>query len=762
MAVGKVRFAVAAISLATLCAAAAAGSCTKKAHPGEGLVSGSAPSSSASAQPASSEDAASDASQEAAAVSWSEAVRVGRWKDAARAIDALAPAVCAQPELRYVRARVALALNDPATAVRLLDQLETPLAGLAADIAFYRAQAQIHTGPLEEAARFFGSQTDARNLVRAATAWEKAARPKEARDAADRAVKACGRRTDETAIEAHVVRARLAEAAGDKSVAAADLRFVAHHDPARSDADDIGEAIARLDPANALTAPERIDRAHRLAREGKAEAAQQELDRAAQAPGRRPSAGEMAFARGMSLFLDRAHYAEAASSFEQAASLDPNKRLEATWYAAKAWARADQNDRAAARYRDLVHASPRGRWAERASYQLARLEMLEARWAEAAQSYAGYLARFARGESVESARYEQAVCTLLAGHADRARKLLAALADRQADPLSAAHLHHLEAVAAWQAGDRAAAQALWNNIARQSPLTWPAMVASARLASAGLPVPSPIQPAPSSNDAPLAVSLPPHAAMLQRLGLDRDAAEWLRDHERQWSAAYGARGNEALCQAHGQLAEARRRFSLSQRLASSSLLSSAPGVATRWAWDCTWPRPYPALVEQVESRDAIPRGLLHSIMRQESGFDPEARSHAGAVGLMQLLPSTARRAAQDCGADFDPDQLRSPAVNVDLAARYVAYLLKMFQGSLPLAAAAYNAGPKAVGRWLQRAGDVPLDLWVARIPYGETRHYVWRVMGNVARYGYLAQADQGMPRFDLKLPEGIFVGADAY
>jgi soluble lytic murein transglycosylase len=755
---------LALIGSVAVAGALVAGSCTKKANHGDGQVIGSVGASS-DAAPSRSTDASDDGDAATApysASSWAESVRVGQWQQAARQLDSLDDKERSQPEIRYVRARAAIALNDYEGASKLLEGLEPSLQMLAGDIAFYRAEAQIHVGPVEEAARYFASQTGVQNLVKAALAWEKAGRHKEARETIERAVRAAGKKTNEAAVDARSVRARLAEAAGEKSIAATDLRFIARHDPSRADAEDIGEAIARLDPKSALTVPERIDRAHRMARDGNSQGALQELERAARSPGKRPSTGEMTYAKAMSLYLDRAHYSEAAEAFEQAARLDSGLSAEANWYAAKAWARADQNARAAARYREVARSFPKSRWAERASYQLARLEMLEGRWPEAAQTYATYLARYVRGDNQQAARYEHALCLLLAGQADRARKLLSEIADRSTDSLASANVRHLEAVAAYQAGDGKAAHRIWNEIVREQPLSWPALVATSRLVSTGQPAPVPIQPPPTSAPDPLSVTLPAQAALLRRLGLDHDAQQWLRDHEQDAVSTFAARNGEALCVMYGQLAEGHRRFSISLRATPASWLSMAPSASTRWAWECTYPKPYGSLVESLESRESIPKSFMHAIMRQESGFNSEARSHAGAHGLMQLLPNTARRIADESAVAYDPDQLCSPAQNMDLSARYLGKLSKNFQGNLVLVAAAYNAGPKAVARWMDRANGVPLDLWVARIPYAETRRYVWKVMSNYARYGLLERGPEGLPRIELALPPAVDVGPDPY
>ncbi len=107
-------------------------------------------------------------------------------------------------------------------------------------------------------------------------------------------------------------------------------------------------------------------------------------------------------------------------------------------------------------------------------------------------------------------------------------------------------------------------------------------------------------------------------------------------------------------------------------------------------------------------------------------------------------------------------ELTSPDVNLRLGGFYFAKLLRMFEGSLPLATAAYNAGPKAVSRWLEAGAERDTDLWVARIPYGETRHYVGRVLANLARYQWLEGGEAAVTMIPLEIPTGIKAPADAY
>ena len=141
-------------------------------------------------------------------------------------------------------------------------------------------------------------------------------------------------------------------------------------------------------------------------------------------------------------------------------------------------------------------------------------------------------------------------------------------------------------------------------------------------------------------------------------------------------------------------------------------------------------------------------------MRQESNFDPEVVSPARAVGLMQLLPETAKATAALLHLPHDDSKLTLPVQNITLGTRYLRELLDKLGESTPLSIAAYNAGPEAIKRWLSHAKGQELDVFVEAIPYIETRGYVVRVLGNLARYGYMDRGEAGVPSLDLELETG--------
>jgi soluble lytic murein transglycosylase len=137
---------------------------------------------------------------------------------------------------------------------------------------------------------------------------------------------------------------------------------------------------------------------------------------------------------------------------------------------------------------------------------------------------------------------------------------------------------------------------------------------------------------------------------------------------------------------------------------------------------------------------SVEDALILAVIRQESGFDVAAVSSAGARGLMQLMPATARQVASKLNVSFSPSALtQDPEYNVNLGQTYLASLLGRFSGSYVLAVAGYNAGPARASRWLDEIGDPRVSVeeavdWIEKIPLSETRNYVQRTMENLQVY----------------------------
>ncbi|MEW6391127.1 MAG: lytic transglycosylase domain-containing protein [Pseudomonadota bacterium] len=151
-------------------------------------------------------------------------------------------------------------------------------------------------------------------------------------------------------------------------------------------------------------------------------------------------------------------------------------------------------------------------------------------------------------------------------------------------------------------------------------------------------------------------------------------------------------------------------------------------------------RGYPLLDHHfTPAPGAAETAFVYSISRQESNFDPEARSGVGARGMMQLMPATASLVARKLGEDHSVDRLSDASYNMRLGSVYLGQMVNKFSGSYIMAAAAYNAGPGRPARWVNQCGDPrgattdPLDF-IECIPFSETRNYVMRTLETAMVY----------------------------
>ena len=150
---------------------------------------------------------------------------------------------------------------------------------------------------------------------------------------------------------------------------------------------------------------------------------------------------------------------------------------------------------------------------------------------------------------------------------------------------------------------------------------------------------------------------------------------------------------------------------------------------------------YPLAKLPYPQGEVVERALVLALTRQESQFDPRAKSSAGALGLMQLMPGTAKAVAKELSIKIKESQLtQSQALNVRLGSHYLASMADKFGGSYIFSIAAYNAGPSNVGKWIAANGDpradpsIDLIDWIEQIAFEETRNYVQRVLEGVQVY----------------------------
>jgi peptidoglycan lytic transglycosylase len=195
----------------------------------------------------------------------------------------------------------------------------------------------------------------------------------------------------------------------------------------------------------------------------------------------------------------------------------------------------------------------------------------------------------------------------------------------------------------------------------------------------------------------------------------------------------------------GRNADAHREWHALTRGLDTEGLKAAAVAAGAWGWpdqaivtlaqsgywddlNLRFPLPHRDLVCAAADATGIDPSWIYAVMRQESLFAPAATSGAGAIGLMQLMPATAKSLAGALGwTGSAPLALAAPPVNIALGSRFLARMAQRFDGNEVLATAAYNAGPGRVERWLP-AQPMAADVWIATIPVHETREYVRRVL----------------------------------
>ena len=195
-----------------------------------------------------------------------------------------------------------------------------------------------------------------------------------------------------------------------------------------------------------------------------------------------------------------------------------------------------------------------------------------------------------------------------------------------------------------------------------------------------------------------------------------------------------------------RVVEANREWFQALRHFDSRQMKQAAALASDWKWhdsairtvaktahrsdyELRFPMPYRQKVMSHALAKQLDPSVIYGVMRRESLFNPLAKSSVGALGLMQLMPSTARQVAKSLG-------LRRPRQadilkienNINLGTHYFKSILNRFGNNVSLAAAAYNAGPLNVKRWLPLENSMPADLWVEIVPFKETRNYVQAVL----------------------------------
>ena len=200
--------------------------------------------------------------------------------------------------------------------------------------------------------------------------------------------------------------------------------------------------------------------------------------------------------------------------------------------------------------------------------------------------------------------------------------------------------------------------------------------------------------------------------------------------------------------------DARREWLHAIERFDSNQLKLAAALASEWGWhdsailtvarssdyddlQLRFPIDHSADVARYASANQLDPGHVFAVIRTESAFNKDARSGAGAMGLMQLMPATGRSTARKYRIPLaSTKSLYEPEQNIRIGTAYLKQVMDQFDRNVVLASAAYNAGPHRVNRWLPEQEEQPAENWIAAIPFDETRKYVQRILSYAAIYDW--------------------------
>lgn len=387
----------------------------------------------------------------------------------------------------------------------------------------------------------------------------------------------------------------------------------------------------------------------------------------------------------------------------------------------------------------VVARHPKSPWAEEALFAAGNYYLVALDRAQAAQYYRRVLERFPTGSNARVAHWRIAWTAYLDRSPDAVRLIEEHLQRFPGSSFTTNALYWLGRLA--ERDERIPeARSFYVKLNSRFPETYFALEASKRMATLGAGPTShvavlalvPHAPDPPKLNGPFPAPAAPYverARALRMIAFDSLA-------ELEFRAAYAASGSAQLLVEVAQAAYDASRYPAAisvARQAHPELEARRVTEGPEAVWRLVYPLPYAELLRGAAGRSGVDVQLVAGIIRQESMFQRDAVSRAGAVGLMQILPSTGRILSRRLRLRYSRARLTQPEYNLRLGTTHLADLLERF-GQLELALAAYNAGPNNAEAWqAERAWDEPAEF-VESIPFTETREYVQIVIRNMEIY----------------------------
>ncbi|ABB31611.1 Lytic transglycosylase catalytic [Geobacter metallireducens RCH3] len=525
--------------------------------------------------------------------------------------------------------------------------------------------------------------------------------------------------------------ARCREGLGDKAKAVQELRNLWLAYPASPVAEDAEEALRQLErqgfPAAPYTPDELFRRASTLYSLGRFQQAVKTFDAIPLANQSADFIARVTFKSGQALYKARQRK-DAERTFARLLEkeLKPSLAEETRFWHAKALEGIGKSDDAVNAYLKIAEASPRGELANEALLEAAFIRKFQGRYQEELPLLDRLLVAATDVKLRQRATWEAAWARYgtkdFRGAADAFKAL-------QTIPEYRERALYWHGRALEGAGDKEGAAASLARVQEESPLSFYGRRACTALNT--------IEETPSLAAEPAALSLPMPAGyerikLLIAVGLHDEARKELASVRKK----NGLKQKSLLGVARLYLemedynsAAAIYRDNLPRRIDRDSLTQ----------WGLLYPKAFREAVTRQATDHGVAEELVYGVIRAESTFSPTVVSPVGAVGLMQLMPATARAMVNGKGANIST-RLTDPAFNINLGVRHLKGLLNQYHGNTVAAVAAYNAGSTPVDRWRRTLPYQRDDEFIENIPYYETREYVKKVLANAEIYRALYRA----------------------
>lgn len=418
------------------------------------------------------------------------------------------------------------------------------------------------------------------------------------------------------------------------------------------------------------------------------------------------------------------------------------EKEEAQYWTARSWERLGMREKARQIYKALAR-PPKNPWADKALFQLAQGHEEEKDWSSALVAYKRLIKEHPKSSLRDEAFWRRGwVHYRLRNYKESYRELKALLSLYPHSPFSSQALYWQgKALESW--GKKERAYQVYRSLLSLSRMDYYTLKAEERLSghySSGGGIRA-TETRNSSKSQVIKGNPPPprdyphldKARALERLGLNEEAGE------EYWALVRANPEDLGLIDETSRFFLKARRYDrplwLAKRYLQPLYLQFPSSTPLPQYWEYLYPLGYFDIAAGQAYQYSLDPYLIMALIREESSFSRKAVSRAGARGLMQVMPLTALNVAKTLLSRFSlAEDLERPETNMALGTAYLVQMLNDFQGNLPLALAAYNAGPHNLKRWLEESPFTEEAEFIENIPFPETRAYVKRVLLSYHRY----------------------------